>query len=97
MASNLKRTSSIYSSVLAQRRVRRMLIACKSKGDSRHVFHQLEDIFHLNHSDMGFVDLWKAGVSNLENELGFSDLVKQPALLDDLLEHRPPTRVVMRR
>lgn len=79
------------------KKVRRMLIACKSKGDSGRVFHQLEDTFYLNRSDMGFVDLWNAGVSSLENELGFSDLVKQPALLDDLLEHHPPARVVMRR
>ncbi len=72
---------------------RRVLIACKSRKDSAHVWHRMEDAFQLNRSDMGFAELWKLGVSNLENELTFSELVAQPSLIDELLEQRPAVRL----
>jgi len=71
---------------------RRMLIACKSRKDSGHVFRRLEDVFQVNRSDLGFAELWKRGVSNFENELTFSELVAQPWLIDQLLEQHPAVR-----
>ena len=80
-----------------RKNVRRVLIACKSKPDSGQAWHRLEHAFAPDRSDMGFGDLWTAGMSNLENNLGFSDLVKQPTLIDDLVEDHPPLRVAAAR
>ncbi len=76
--------------------LRRILIACKSKHDSRHVWQQLERAFKVDQFDLGFKELWDQGQSNFENSLSFSDLVKQPTLLDSLLDHHPPVHIAIR-
>lgn len=56
-------------------RLRSALIACKSKKDSGGVWTQLEYAFQTR----------PTGFSNLENDIGFSDLAHRRGLLDGLL------------
>jgi hypothetical protein len=76
--------------------IRSALVVCGTKESGGHTWMELEEAMKIGPRPPVFPALENLGVSNFENALGFSDLVKQPGLIDNLLGTSPKRAFTVR-